>query len=185
MVPFLGRLRPSKRLTIYGHGGHLSRVIRTIWTNFRFPIPRRLQSAQWFQRRRCLKMLTHDIRQRQAYTISLWLRWAKKTTLILVMVYLPLEKYCVFDFNSVTFGKYLCKFHRIVTHWLCSNKNHILFWLTSCQQSDGAKCVLLPSIMGVIPMSLPVLSTELVLHKVAVDREIWYPTEQYGCRQRI
>ena len=29
-----------------------------------------------------------------------------------------------------------------------------------------------------------VLSTEPVLRKAAVDREIWFSTEQYGCRQR-
>ena len=38
--------------------------------------------------------------------------------------------------------------------------------------------------MGVIPKSLPMLSTEPVLHKTAVDRGLWFSTEQYGCRQR-
>ena len=37
---------------------------------------------------------------------------------------------------------------------------------------------------GVIPKSLPVLWTEPVLRKAAVDREIRFSTEQYGCRQR-
>ena len=37
---------------------------------------------------------------------------------------------------------------------------------------------------GVIPKSLPVLSTEPVLRKVAVDRVIRVLIEQYGCRQR-
>ena len=37
---------------------------------------------------------------------------------------------------------------------------------------------------GVIPKSLPVLSTEQVLRKAAVDRELRFSTEQYGCRQR-
>ena len=37
---------------------------------------------------------------------------------------------------------------------------------------------------GVIPNPLPVLSTEPVLRKRAVDREIRSSTEQYGCRQR-
>ena len=37
---------------------------------------------------------------------------------------------------------------------------------------------------GVIPKSLPVLSTEPVLRKAAVDREIRFSTEQYECRLR-
>ena len=37
---------------------------------------------------------------------------------------------------------------------------------------------------GVIPKSLPVLSTEPVLRKAAVDRGLRFSTEQYGCRQR-
>ena len=36
----------------------------------------------------------------------------------------------------------------------------------------------------VIPKSLPVLSTEPVLRKAVVDRELRFSTEQYGCRQR-
>ena len=57
------------------HSGHLCHVTMTVWTIFSFPVPRRfhyeiwLQSVQWFQRRKCLKMLTyihnmawHDIR---------------------------------------------------------------------------------------------------------------------------
>ena len=41
-------------------------------------------------------------------------------------------------------------------------------------------------IMKVIPNSLPVLSTEqvVVLRKLAVDREIQFSTEQYGCLQK-
>ena len=35
-----------------------------------------------------------------------------------------------------------------------------------------------------IPKALPVLSTDPVLRKSAVDREIRFSTEQYGCRQR-
>ena len=31
-----------KVFTIYGHGGHLGHVTRTIYINFRFPFPRRL-----------------------------------------------------------------------------------------------------------------------------------------------
>ena len=31
-----------KVFTIYGHGGHLGQVTRTIWTNFCSPVPRRL-----------------------------------------------------------------------------------------------------------------------------------------------
>ena len=38
--------------------------------------------------------------------------------------------------------------------------------------------------MGVIAISLPVLSTEPVLRKAAVKRELRFSTEQYGCRQR-
>ena len=37
---------------------------------------------------------------------------------------------------------------------------------------------------GVIPKALPVLSTEPVLRKIAVDREIRFSTEQYECRQK-
>ena len=33
---------------------------------------------------------------------------------------------------------------------------------------------------GVIPKSLPVLSTEPVLHKAAVDRGLRFSTKQYG-----
>ena len=34
--------REEDSLRFYGHGGHLGHVIRTVWTNFCFPIPRRL-----------------------------------------------------------------------------------------------------------------------------------------------
>ena len=37
---------------------------------------------------------------------------------------------------------------------------------------------------GVIPKSLPVVSTEPILRKVDVDQEIRFSIEQYGCRQR-
>ena len=37
---------------------------------------------------------------------------------------------------------------------------------------------------AVTPKSLPVLSTEPVLRKAAVDRGIRFTTELYGCRQR-
>ena len=40
------------------------------------------------------------------------------------------------------------------------------------------------STTGVIPKSLPVLSTEPVLRKAAVDRELRFSTEQYECRQK-
>ena len=39
-------------------------------------------------------------------------------------------------------------------------------------------------LMGLIPKLLPVLSTELELHKIVVDRGLQVSTEQYGCRQR-
>ena len=55
-----------KVFTIYGHGGHLGHVTWTIWTTFLFSRPKEalyeiwLQSARWFQRKRCLKMLTYN-----------------------------------------------------------------------------------------------------------------------------
>ena len=39
-------------------------------------------------------------------------------------------------------------------------------------------------ITGVISKSLPILSTEPVLLKAAVDRGLRFSTEQYGCQQR-
>ena len=39
-----------KVFTIYGHDGHLGHVTRTIWTNFRSPIPRRLHMKFGFNR---------------------------------------------------------------------------------------------------------------------------------------
>ena len=39
-------------------------------------------------------------------------------------------------------------------------------------------------ITGVIPKSLPVLSTKPVLRKTAVDRGLRFSTMQYGCQQR-
>ena len=38
--------------------------------------------------------------------------------------------------------------------------------------------------MRVIPKSLPVLLTEPVVHKAAVNQGLPFSTEQYGCRQR-
>ena len=78
------RRRVFKVFTIYGHDGNLGHVTRTIWTNFCFPILMKapyeilLQSAQWFQRKICLKILTTHIhtdihtygRQKPTYTIS-------------------------------------------------------------------------------------------------------------------
>ena len=55
-----------KVFTIYGHGGHLGHVTVTIWKKFSFPYLKEapyeiwLQSAQWFQKRRGLKMLTYN-----------------------------------------------------------------------------------------------------------------------------
>ena len=52
--------------TIYGRGGHLGHVTKTIWTKFCSHHPKEspyeiwVQLAQLFQRRRCLKMLTDD-----------------------------------------------------------------------------------------------------------------------------
>ena len=59
--------------TIYGHGVHLGQVTWTFQKNLSFPHPMEalyeiwLQSAQWFQRRRCLKMLT----DRQTTTMTM------------------------------------------------------------------------------------------------------------------
>ena len=63
-----------------------------------------------------------------------------------------------------------------------SLKDYTTFELiTPSSDTDSSLQIL---ITGVIPKSLPVLSTEPVLRKVAVDREIGFSTEQYGCRQR-
>ena len=54
-------------------------------------------------------------------------------------------------------------------------KNIISMKMTISQQSFTTE---------VIPKPLPVLSTERVLPKAAVDRGLRFSTEQYGCRQR-
>ena len=77
--------------TIYGRGSHLGHVIRTIWTNCRFPIPMRLHmkyelnlpcSFRGEDVWKCWRT-TEDGRWSHWYTIisspmSLLLRWAKK-----------------------------------------------------------------------------------------------------------
>ena len=71
-----------KGFNIYGRGGHLGHVTRTIWTHFHSPILSSLHMKfeymiQWFQRRRCLKMLT-DRRTTEAGVIGILLAhpWA-------------------------------------------------------------------------------------------------------------
>ena len=60
-------------------------------------------------------------------------------------------------------------------------------WVVGFSKSDIYDCVRLlkASYTGVKPTSLPVLSTEPVLRKVAVDREVRLSTEQYGSRRRV
>ena len=88
------RRRFLKVFTIYGHGGHLGHVTRTIWTNFRSPIPTSLHMKfdfNWpsgFRGDDVWKCwgkddrLTFDGRQSHWYInsshSSLRLRWAKK-----------------------------------------------------------------------------------------------------------
>ena len=94
----MGRLVPEKKIffkvfTIYGHGGPLGNVTRTIWTNFCSPIPWRRHMEIGFNRlavseekmfKECGRLTdgqTDDGRRRPAYPISsqmsLRLRWAK------------------------------------------------------------------------------------------------------------
>ena len=57
--------------------------------------------------------------------------------------------------------------------WRCSHyRGHA--WLISVE----------PTSRGLYQKSIPVLSTESVLRKAAVDRGLQFSTEQYGCRQR-
>ena len=49
-LPFGSREDFFKFFTIYGHGGHLGHVTRTVWTNFSSPIPWRLHMKFGFNR---------------------------------------------------------------------------------------------------------------------------------------
>ena len=56
--------------------------------------------------------------------------------------------------------------------------------MVKVNQGDYLNILVLLKYTGVIPKSLLVLSTEPDLRKSAVDREIQFSTEKYGCRQR-
>ena len=82
----LGSREDFVRFLPYGHGGHLGHVTRTVWTNFRSPIPRRLHMTFTGPVVSLEKMFKErgrrtDSRRRPSYPISssmsLRLRWAK------------------------------------------------------------------------------------------------------------
>ena len=64
-------------------------------------------------------------------------------------------------------------------HWKANFK---CFGVICVKKSSNSLAVILKT--WVIPNSLPVLSTEPVLRKAAVDRGLRFSTEQYGFRQR-
>ena len=76
-----------------------------------------------------------------------------------------------YDSNVILFLIFFIEAYVVGTHFNCFD-----FFFT--------KAYVVGNLTGVIPKSLPVLSTKPVLRKAAVNREIWFSTEQYGCRQR-
>ena len=63
--------------------------------------------------------------------------------------------------------------------WFCHEAAHF----TSLPRPPNEPDIYCLISTGVKPFRLHVLSTELVLRKVAVDRELRLSTEHYGCRQ--
>ena len=94
--------------TIYGHGGHLGHVTRTIWTNFRSPILRSLHMKFEFiwpsgfrgeDVWKCWR--TTDGRRSHLYTNSspqsLRLRWAKNLCIPWAVIHLQFWAYGSWD----------------------------------------------------------------------------------------